>query len=279
VTSSYLSENMALGHDQLVGLVNIDAVRGGEACLTEAVRRALDKGERLIAVDAATDNDLAAIAQVALKFFPDLILSGSAGLAQAIAARLPPLAERKSACTQENNLPGLNLPSGSIFFVGGSASTVLRTQLENLAKEHGITMHTLKARTVLQGISAPKKEALRAGLASGNLIICLSPPESGQERLPSQALALALGDLAVELMHKQPKALSAIFVSGGDTAQAVLNSLGNPEVVINCELAPGFIVSTLDSGPCSGLRFLTKSGSFGQPAMLSDVYGRIQQQK
>ena len=76
-------------------------------------------------------------------------------------------------------------------------------------------------------------------------------------------------------MLTRPQNLSAVFASGGDTAQAVLNMLGGPEIIIQCELAPGFIVSTLDNGPCSGLLFLTKSGSFGDQTMLADVYRHL----
>ena len=278
VMSSLLSENLALGHDEPVGFVDISALIGGEAALAEAINQELDKGRRLIAVDAATDEDLGLIADTALKFFPDLILSGSAGLAQAIAARLVAPTGREYGCGRQDDLSGLSLPSGPFLFVGGSASAVLRTQLETLAREHGLPLRTLDARQVLHGLAISEKQELAAELAADNLIICLSPPEAGQERLPSQSLALALGQFAADLVLNRGAALSAVFASGGDTAQAVLNSLGNPEIVINCVLAPGFIVSTLSSGPCAGLRFLTKSGSFGDSAMLSDVYGRLRRQ-
>lgn len=278
VTSSLLSENLAIGHEQPVGFVDISAVRGGEASMAEAVTKELTQGKRLIAVDAATDEDLALIADTALKFFPDLILSGSAGLAQAMAARLVSSTDRESACRLQDAPLGFSLSPDPLLFVGGSASSVLRAQLETLALEHDLPMRTLDAQEVLHGVSEPEKNKLADALIAQDLIICLSPPEPGQERLPSQALALALGHLAADLTLHRLTALSAVFASGGDTAQAVLNSLGNPEIIINCELAPGFIVSTLSSGPCSGLHFLTKSGSFGDPSMLSAVYGRLRPQ-
>ena len=278
VASSLLSENLALGHAEPVGFVGISALAGDEAALVEAVNQELGKGRRLIAVDAATDEDLDLIADTALKFFPDLILSGSAGLAQAIAARLVSPTGREYGCGRQDDLSGLSLAPSPILFVGGSASLVLRTQLETLAQEHGLTIRTLEAHAVLRGLAASEKRELAAQLAADNLIICLSPPDPGQERLPSQPLALALGRLAADLALERRAALSAVFASGGDTAQAVLDNLGNPEIIINCELAPGFIVSTLNSGPCAGLRFLTKSGSFGDPAMLSAVYSRLRRQ-
>ena len=275
VTSSLLSENLALGHDEPVGFIDISALAGDAATLAEAVNQELGKGRRLIAVDAATDEDLTLIADTALKFFPDLILSGSAGLAQAIAARLASPTGREHGCGRQDDLSGPSLAPAPVLFVGGSASSVLRVQLEILAQAHGLPLRTLNARQVLHGLAASEKHKLAAELAADNLIICLSPPEPGQERLPSQPLALALGSLAADLALDRSTALSAVFASGGDTAQAVLGNLGNPEIVINCELAPGFIVSTLKSGPCAGLRFLTKSGSFGDPDMLSAVYSRL----
>ena len=281
VTSSCLAENLAVGHEQPVGAVDISAVRGNEDALVKAIQAELDAGRRLIAMDAATDDDLAAIADTALKFFPDLILSGSAGLAQAIAARLTAAGGQVQGAAGEEPAgpdcgPSFSLPAtGAILFVAGSASSVLRTQLEMLAQKHHMPMSILEARGVLNGVPEQEYKVLSAALAANNLIICMSPPALEQERLPSQALALALGRLASRLILDRPGALRGIFASGGDTAQAVLNSLGNPDIIIDCELAPGFIVSTIGSGPCAGLRFLTKSGSFGHPAMLADVYERL----
>lgn len=275
VTSSLLTENLALGHDAAVGFVDISAVEGGEIALAGAVREALDQGQRLIAVDAATDDDLALIAATALKFFPDLILSGSAGLAQAVAARLTHQAGRKSGRPPQADCQSFSLPPRPALFVGGSASTVLRGQLETLAEEQNIPLRILDARQVLAGLPEQDRSGLDAALAADNLIICLSPPDPGQTRLPSQELALALGNLAADLVRGRAGHLGAVFASGGDTAQAVLSMLGNPEMVINCELAPGFIASTLAGGPCSGLYFLTKSGSFGEPDLLAEVYSRL----
>lgn len=277
VTSSLLTENLALGHDAPVGFVDISAVEGGEIALAGAVREALDQGRRLIAVDAATDEDLVLIATTALKFFPDLILSGSAGLAHAVAARLTHQAGRKSGQAPQSACQAFTLPPRPALFVGGSASTVLRGQLEALARAQDIPLRILDARQVLTGLTEQDRRGLDAALASGSMIICLSPPGSGQERLPSQELALALGNLAADLVRGRAGHLGAVFASGGDTAQAVLGMLGNPEMVINCELAPGFIASTLAEGPCAGLFFLTKSGSFGEPGLLSEVYSRLRQ--
>lgn len=275
VSSSLLSENLALGHAAPVGFVDISAVEGGQMSLAGAVRDVLDQGRRLIAVDAATDGDLDIIAATALEFFPDLVLSGSAGLAHSVAARLTHQAGRKPGRAAHAAGRGFSLPPRPALFVGGSASTVLRGQLEALSREGGIPLLTLEARQVLHGLPEQAKSDLTRALAENSLIICLSPPDAGASRLPSQELALALGSLAAGLVRGRSGLLGAVFASGGDTAQAVLHRLGNPEMVIHCELAPGFIASTLAEGPCAGLFFLTKSGSFGAPDLLSEVYNRL----
>ena len=272
VQSSLLSENLALGHDEPVGGINISVLEKGEADFARAVEAELKKGRRLIAVDAGTEEHLAVIAETALKFFPDMILSGSGGLARAVIERLR-IFEGKEP--EESLPPEFSLPDRPALFVGGSASTVLRQQMEKLSKDHAVFISVLEARELLWGISDNKKYDLSVRLDEADLIICLSPPDEGKELLPSQPLALALGRLAADLIRGRAQKLSAVFASGGDTAQALLTMLGSPEIVINCELAPGFIVSSMVSGPCSGLFFLTKSGSFCGPEMLAEAYKRL----
>ena len=272
VKSSLLSENLALGHDEPVGAIGLNVLEKGEEILIQEIGHELKKGRRLIAVDAATEEHLALIAKTALKFFPDLVLSGSGGLARAVIDNLPYPAEGAAACPPAPEFRLSGLPA---LFVGGSASTILREQLENLAKDQQVFISVLNARKVLWGLSDNEKYDLSVRLDDSDLILCLSPTEKGEDLLPSQALSMALGLLVAGLVRGRSQKLSAIFASGGDTAQAVLTMLGSPEVVLKCELAPGFIVSTLSNGPCAGLFFLTKSGSFGEPDMLSEIYKRL----
>ena len=280
VTSSLLSENLSLGHDLPVGKLGINLIRQGEAVLAVALESELEQGKRLIAVDAESDEDLSIIATTILKHFPDLILSGSAGLARAITAELR-TSNSGHDCVlancqgMSNQILTFNLDSKPLLFVGGSASTVLRSQLENLAQEHHIDMVVLDALEVLAGLPQKQMIDLHSRLKRGSLIVCLSSPSQNQKKLSSQALARALGCLAAGLVIECSTNLSALFASGGDTAQAVLDMLGNPELLILCELAPGFIVSKFASGEHCGMYYLTKSGSFGDARMLTDVYRQL----
>jgi uncharacterized protein YgbK (DUF1537 family) len=79
-----------------------------------------------------------------------------------------------------------------------------------------------------------------------------------------------LAEFAVAVMARAKTA--GLFLSGGDTAIAVLERLDVQAVRLERELSSGLVCGTLSGGPLSGRPVVTKAGSFGRPDTLLDLH-------
>ena len=67
--------------------------------------------------------------------------------------------------------------------------------------------------------------------------------------------------LAAVLTETRP---GLLFLTGGDTADAVLTSAGAKGIRILGEVVTGVVQGTLIGGPLDGLPVVTKAGAFGR---------------
>ena len=74
----------------------------------------------------------------------------------------------------------------------------------------------------------------------------------------------------------QETAVSGLFLTGGDTAIAVISQLGGSGSHIEREIVPGFVQGRLLGGSQEGLPIVTKAGAFGTE---EDIFRCIQELK
>lgn len=180
--------------------------------------------------DAESDDDLRRILQQAGSCAVPPLLVGTGGLARVLAESFPlqpPL-----------NIPGV---SGPILFVTGSVSTAARLQVDAL--HSSVLRATSNSASLLRG--------------SCDAIVCPSP--SGSRDLNPQVsrhLALAIAPYSDRF--------SALFLTGGATARAVLDTMKITSLQVIGELEPGVPISRASNG----LVIVTKAGGFGDAATL-----------
>jgi uncharacterized protein YgbK (DUF1537 family) len=259
VLDSRLSAVVGEGHNFPVETLPLNLIRRGSGAVAETLEKLLSsKGKFILASDAETTEDLNTLAKAALGFQNKLLLSGSAGLAGAVAKELrqgPP----NSRAHSEPNSPG-----GPAIFFGGSTSHALKDQLEFLALNDQGNMVTLDVESLIHDW----EQLLPSPSLDKPLIVSLPNPQyepDGSEKHSSHQIIRAFGQLAAELVRRdKPK---TIFVSGGDTAREVLGALSIRRLAIESEISPGVVF--LSYGPMS---ILTKSGGFGAKDLLSRLY-------
>ncbi|MDR2454969.1 MAG: four-carbon acid sugar kinase family protein [Deltaproteobacteria bacterium] len=254
VLDSKLSSIVSAGHDFKVAELKLSDLSQGPGFVIEAVKKLLNSGEEfLLACDARSDGDLAVLAEAGLALKDKLVLAGSAGLAGPVSEILG----REGA-----SKPAPQGPKGPAVFFGGSASNALRAQLAHLAENDGGRLVTLDLDQLMSG-EAPDPPSLGP---SRPLIYNLPRPiETQAAKWSSLSIAGAFGRLSAEVTRKLNP--GTIFLSGGDTAREVLKALGASDIEIRSELYPGVV--HLTSGELS---FLTKSGGFGPPDLLSRIW-------
>lgn len=244
----------------------------GEEAAARAVERLLEEGVVHVCFDALEERHLEAIAHLFLSRFPEVLPCGSAGLAAAIvrlaAPRPPGPAEAPASCRPTR---------GGVLWVCGSASERLRAQAERLCEAGGVHGETLSAATLCgppdaaDGQAALERAAER--LARMDVLLRPPPPATGQERADPAALAEGLSRFVAALVARiLPRVL---FLSGGDTAAAVLERLEARAVRLQRELVGGVAFGRIVGGRVDGLAVVTKAGSFGIPETLLEVRRRI----
>lgn len=273
VTESLLPKWIGAQTRWPVAHVGVAAIDAGIEAVAAEIERQRSRGVRHIGFDATGAEHLNRIARLALNRFPEALLCGSAGLARGLAGQLPP--RRTPEAGQQ--APILQAEAGRFLLVCGSASETLRSQAAVLAERGGVAIETLPP-AALVGDDAPSiREAALSRAASAfserDLILQLSSPGKGAAAVEPQRLVWKLAEFAVAVMARAKTA--GLFLSGGDTAIAVLEQLDVKAVRLERELSSGLVYGTISGGPLSGRPVVTKAGSFGRPDTLLDLHRRL----
>jgi D-threonate/D-erythronate kinase len=263
IKDSRLSKLIALQSRYPVGRIDVTEFDGGVGRLKEAADNLWRQGRRLVVFDAASQQHLDAIACLARDHFPRTLLTGSAGLALALAQCLPGWKESRPR-------PGYRA-GPRVLFVCGSAAAVLGEQVEALVKQAGVPRHVLDPGLSLDG---PHELAgLGPELSAGAVILQLAPlvAEGAQGSSVSTDLASrALARVAAAAIRRHRP--DALFLCGGDTAAQVLDAVGATGVWLQAEILPGLVQGNIKGGDCEGLGVVTKAGAFGEGDTLLRLY-------
>jgi len=233
----------------------------GPDAVAGAIDSAVEMGVRHFTFDAAAVEHLDRIALLALDRYPQALLCGSAGLAQSMAralgAGLAPTPPARGCINKP--LPGHWL------FVCGSASDRMRQQVRALADQANVIVETLEpAWVVADCLSECRSNAIQraAGrLADGDLVMTLSPPAPDSTRIDPDRLIAGFADAVGTVIQAVKPA--GIFLSGGDTALAMLERLNTRSIRLERELGSGMVLGMLIGGLIEGVPVVTKAGAFG----------------
>jgi uncharacterized protein YgbK (DUF1537 family) len=263
IKDSRLSRLIALQSRYPVGRIEVMEFDGGLGRLKEATDNLLRQGRRVIVFDAASQQHLDLIACLARDHFPRTLLTGSAGLALALAQCLP--------AWKESLPPGGSLVGQRVLFVCGSGSDVLGEQVEALVKQAGVPRHVLAP-----GLSEDGRNELAGlgtDLSAGAVIIQLAPVVAAGahvSRVSTDLASRALAVVAAEAIRRHRP--DALFLCGGDTAAQVLDAVGATGAWLQSEILPGLVQGKIKGGDCDGLAVVTKAGAFGEYDTLLQLY-------
>lgn len=166
---------------------------------------------------------------------------GALGLAEAIARRMTPGATAS----------GFTLSPSARYCIVGSTDPITLAQLDHMR-------HSLPG---LTDIRAPNGIAPLVVAPSG-IVLIQAVPDTAQATGPSVAAALG-----ASLQRLSPPPGSLLVISGGATAQAILQMLGIEMLEVLGEIQPGLPIARGGS-----LTVVTKSGGFGEPDGLSRLF-------
>lgn len=252
-----------------VGLVPWSVVHKGSIAIHEALKNAGDTRQRLVIIDAITDDDLVAIG-AACADIP--LVTGGSGIALGLPANLI----RKGLVSGAGN--AFSGVSGPEAILAGSCSKATLGQIELHKRDHPSLPIAVDA--VMQGKITPASlvSFVREHEGEAPLIYSSDNPDKvraaqsafGREQV-SHKLETLFADTARALVDSGVRRL---VVAGGETSGAVVLALGLQSLSIGPEIDPG--VPALASADGKPLALALKSGNFGTPDFFSKALISLQ---
>jgi len=276
-------ERLIAGQTRLgVAHVGLTVVRAGQEALAAEAARLRDGGARQLTFDAVIQADLTAIVDLALSRPGRTLLVGSAGLAESLGQRL------SRGRTVSTPAAGLSLrPGRRHLLVCGTASARTWSQIDRLASARGHVVHTLEAGLLADPAREAEREEraglIAAGLAKRDAVIRIARPAEADpsgRAWPAREVVAGLGGLAARVVAAADPA--SLFLSGGDTATAVLESLGALGLSLEIEVRPGMVVGSVLGGAWPGRPAACKPGAFGDDdylISLDDYWLRLREEQ
>lgn len=198
---------------------------------------------RAIIPDTSSEKDIAA----ALHAHPDALAVGARGLAEAMAGHMA-----------ENAAPPPDVSAHRIILLIGSRDPITLAQVEHVRRGHSDVDH----------IPAPGGHAARS-IDTARAVTVIQAQEAETSSDP-QAVALRLA----ETIGNTPLEDALVLVTGGATAQTVLEHLGIGVLEVLGEVLPGLPIAQTKA-----FKLITKSGGFGAPDALLDIVRRAGEAK
>ncbi|WP_034912350.1 four-carbon acid sugar kinase family protein [Erwinia sp. 9145] len=271
VTQASVAARFRAQSEFSVGQIGLATVR--QPGLADALERAIEAGERLIVLDAESDNDLHCIMRAAAQLPHRPLLVGAAGLSDALSTHLAAA------------------PAAPALAVVGSMSTIAARQIARA--QHGNT--AVVDVDIAQLFTTPAwpdatawQTAAIGALREGCHCIIRTCQQAGQ-RLEIDALCARHGVTRQQLGERICDFLAVLtrdilrdvrpaglYLSGGDVAIAVSRGMGATGFQIQGQVAGcvpyGRLLNTKNN-----LLVLTKAGGFGDESTLTDVFRFIEE--
>ena len=250
VTEDNLQKILQTVYEEPVAYVSLEEIRSGNIDLSKA---------RLFACDSVRNSDLQALIRAAKKTGKKVLWVGTAAMA--------------------DNIMELESPTYPALGVVASVSAVTNGQIHH-AEDAGVTLIQVPVHDILRGNASmdPYIELTISSLNAGNdTIICSSSSYNREEMALSEEAGREKGmaiwevsEFVQKLMGEAAKRIlteakvSGVFMTGGDTAMGLMESLEADGSRILSEIAVGIPMMQLTGGLMDGLKVVTKAGAFGK---------------
>lgn len=236
--------------------VRLESVRGGARAISQALEE--HDGAPCVIFDATRERDLDTIGQAFRHSPARLLWVGSAGLVRTV---LPPLPRAEAAPEAQSE--------GSWLLIQGSRQPLSHTQFQRLGVEPAIDLVDFSPGRERNQRRRWLNAAL--GTLSSGRDVAVAVPRAYDRRVPAEFVAF-LDKLLLKILAA-PR-LGGIFVTGGNTAEAVCDSLRITTLRVTAEIRPGIARSRALDGRRPGLRLVTKAGGFGKADEVRQVLQR-----
>jgi uncharacterized protein YgbK (DUF1537 family) len=278
VTESDLGKIIESQSRYPVGHIPLNLLEGEETVIQDEIGRQIRAGIRHIVFDATSRAQLDRIARLIFSASHKILPVGSAGLAGGLGGLLSPGPILKVHDRRYSK-------GGNHLLVCGTNSEVTRRQIKTLVEMYpyeeisldpSILMDEHPGDDFLNSVSLA-----RLKLSATHVILTIDSSEQGtvSARQPNRQQAAksmmeGLGRFLIAVLTDTRPGL--LFLTGGDTADAIITSAGAKGIRILGEIVTGVVEGTLIGGLLDGLSVVTKAGAFGRDDTLVVLHETLQ---
>ncbi|WP_054706144.1 four-carbon acid sugar kinase family protein [Bacillus sp. JCM 19041] len=267
IKKSYVPELIKEQSQHQVGYIGLSAVMEGPKAFLEGLSQELSKGNKVIVVDATTNEQIEDVAE-ALASSGKTVLCADPGPLTACYAR---------SVTKKHN------KKANILVAVGSATSLTGTQLSYLIDKTGSSPVYVNPEPLASYTNSWEEEVNRATVAAlkqakEDRILIVTTHKPGQELVDLKAKALienkssdalakritdGLATISRKLLTSDTVTFVGCFTSGGDVTASVC-ALGRANgIALKDEVMPLAAYGTFDGGYFDGLPVVTKGGLIG----------------
>ncbi len=257
-----------------VGHIGLETLEASRNHMIQEVENRLLKGVRHIVFDVAGRYHLDRIAHLIFLLERKILPVGSAGLGGSIAKHLKnqPASDKLSpVCTHK----GCNL------IVCGTASAVTEQQMDQLLQTYAYELILLSPAVLAdQNRKDELSEILpdiQSQLLQDHVILKLASQQNGSNasrqtifQNDAASIVSQLGRMVADVVAVTKPA--NLFLTGGDTADAVLTAVEAEGIRILGEVVAGVVQGVITGGILNGLPVVTKAGAFGEKNTLVEIH-------
>jgi hypothetical protein len=160
-----------------------------------------------------------------------------------------------------------------MLFVCGSTASALRRQAALLVVSGRCGGVTMTPSSLVDGQGRDALTRAASDAWEGRDLVLQTPEDRlDPSTFPPSIILSGLADLAMTLVGRRRP--GGVFLSGGDTATAVLGAAGVSAIKLRGEAIPGAAWGVAVGGTLDGVTVVTRSGAFGEDNDLVELHQR-----
>ncbi len=265
--------------DELVDLIELRTVIKGAGPILKKINELIEKGVKLIVVDAMSITDIEQVVLAMEKSSYKILPCGSAGCAQVLGNIWLP--------EMENHQQEKTIPAMPKLIVSGSATQITASQIQKLQDDDDIEntyFINLKMEDILEGVNEDIITRVSENLVKDNVVVVHTSNLTVDSKIISQILfenelskhqfISKIGDYLATLTKRVLFNRDAILITvGGETSFKCCSAINSNNLQIIDAICPA-IPLCLDS---KAQWIVTKSGNLGNSNTLIDIIKYFEQ--
>lgn len=262
-----------------VGHINLETLESDEGSLKKEIQRLRNSGARHLVFDAALRSHLDKIVHLANNYgHGKILLAGSAGLAGSLVNHFPENLHQFIDSQSEREKK--QIVTANYLMVIGTTSAVAKNQITSLRRFHQYKLIRISSELLInpdrQDHLVKLADSIQKTLEKTDLIIRVDDSDAdlfkelknkqlitkaGNSDQKGEKIIAGLGFVTgAVLRQKRP---AGLYLSGGDTAHAVMEAIGAWGILLKKQISPGMVCGIALGGIHEKLPVVTKAGAFG----------------